>query len=71
MVQITENRHTINNIVGAMNKIDAKLDNVTKELEEQVTGSEKFTQLYKQIDMMTQELKMLLDKATFYIEHLF
>lgn len=69
-VTITENRHTINNIIQVVQGIDGKLKNITDDLQLRVSTLEHYVELYLKLDMMTQEIKLIMSKAVFYLEHL-
>ncbi|CAC5399406.1 unnamed protein product [Mytilus coruscus] len=69
-IEVSENRHAINSLIGDLRKIDSKLENVTEEFEKQIIDLENYIQQYVQLDLITGELKLLMQKAMFYLEHL-
>ncbi|CAG2230956.1 unnamed protein product [Mytilus edulis] len=69
-IEVSENRHAINSLIGDLREIDSKLENVTEEFEKQIIDLENYIQKYVQLDLITGELKLLMQKAMFYLEHL-
>lgn len=69
-VQVSENRHSINDIVKTLHVIDKRLINVTQMLETRLTEMEHFITVYLQIDLVVEELKQGILKATLILEHL-
>ncbi|CAC5412411.1 unnamed protein product [Mytilus coruscus] len=69
-IEVSENRHAINSLIGDLREINSKLENVTEEFEKQIIDLENYIQQYVQLDLITGELKLLMQKAMFYLEHL-
>ncbi|CAC5412556.1 unnamed protein product [Mytilus coruscus] len=69
-IEVSENRHAINSFIRDLHEIDSKLENVTEEFEKQIVDLENYIQQYVQLDLITGELKLLMQKAMFYLEHL-
>jgi len=69
-IEVSQNRQAINSLIGDLNEIDDKLENITQEIERQIVELGNFVQLYVQLDLITGELKLLIQKAMTYLEHL-
>ena len=69
-LEVSQNRQAINTLTKSLSEIDFKLDNITQELEKQIIELETFVQFYIQIDLITSELELLIQKAIFYSEHI-
>lgn len=69
-LEVSQNRQAINKLTKDVHSIDLKLKNITETIEEQVKVLEKFVQLNVQLDLITGELRLLIQKAMFYIEHI-
>jgi len=68
--EVSQNRQAIHSLIGDLREIDDKLENITQEIEKQVIELGNFVQLYVQLDLITGELKLLIQKAMSYLGHL-
>lgn len=69
-VDISENRHTINALTTALDKMSIKIASVAEALELRIRNLEKFTHAYLTLDLMVQDLKGLVQKANFHLQDL-
>ena len=69
-IEIAENRHSINEILTTLSKINNKIDNVTEELSSQIIEVENFLQMYLKLDLIVEELKQTMQNALIYLENL-
>lgn len=69
-LEVSQNRQAINTLTKGLHSIDLKLDNITEAIEGQLKELETFVQLYVQLDLITGELRLLIQKAMFYAEHI-
>ena len=68
--EITENRHSINELLSTLSDINNKIDNVTEEFNNQLKEVENFLQMYLKLDLIVQELKQTIQNAMIYLENL-
>ena len=69
-IEISENRHAINNLITAVHTIDSKLVNITRLLRQDIQQVEYFLTQYLHLDLIAQELHQLIQKAATYLEHI-
>lgn len=64
--EASENRQAINSLIGDLREIDDKFENITQDIEKQLIELGHFVQLYVQLDLITGELKLWIQKAMSY-----
>ena len=69
-VEINANRHVINDIVKATNKLQDAFSNVTHQLREEITHTNHFVYLYLGMDLAITETRDAIQKAFFYLDNL-
>lgn len=69
-IEVSQNREAINSLIDDLQEVDNKLENITHEIERQINELGNFVQQYVQLDLITGELKLLIQKAMTYLEHL-
>ena len=69
-VDISTNRHAINDMVSTIHNFDSQLANVSDSLAETINRLETFTQLYLRLDLAVDELRQGLRVLGFHIQHL-
>ena len=69
-IELKENRKTINRMVVSLNKLDNKLENITRALENEVFQMGQFVQLYLQLDSIIQVVRNTIWQAKAYMEHI-
>lgn len=69
-VHISENRQTINNLIENLGALENKLNTVTQQIGERMTALETFIGTYFQMDLVMEEVKQIIHRVTFYLEHL-
>jgi hypothetical protein len=68
-VQISENRHVINELVDDLHIVDREIANISVELERQLMELENLVQLYLQMNLIIGEIKDMIQRVMFYLEH--
>ena len=68
-VEMSENRHALNKIIGSLANLDVKLGNITQALEKEVFQVGQFVQLYLQLDSIIQAIRTTVYTANSYVEH--
>lgn len=63
-IEVSQNREAINSLIDDLQEVDNKLENITHEIERQINELGNFVQQYVQLDLITGELKLLIQKAT-------
>lgn len=69
-LEISKNRHTINDILETISAINNKISNVTKELSSQIIEVENFLQMYLKLDLIVEELKHSMQNGLVLLENL-
>ena len=69
-VEVAQNRRTINKLTIGLHEVDLKLKNISQELEKEITELSNFVELYVKLDLITSEVKVMIERARFYFEHL-
>ena len=69
-IEISENRHAIMELITCVLCLDKKLENLVSELHRQISENKYFTEMYLKLDLITGELKDMVQNAIFYLEHL-
>lgn len=69
-LEISKNRHTINDILETISAINNKISNVTKELSSQIIEVENFLQMYLKLDLIVEELKQSMQNGLVLLENL-
>lgn len=69
-MEIAVNRHSINDILSTLSDIDIKINNVTEVIEKRFVEMENFIKMYLQLDLITEELKQVTQRALWTLQHL-
>ena len=69
-VKMSQNRQTINKIIGSLTVLDTKLGNITQALEREVFQVGQFVQLYLQLDSVIQAVRRTIWQASSYLDHI-
>ena len=62
-VEMSQNRQTLNKIIGSLTVLDTKLSNITQALEREVSQVGQFVQLYLQLDSVIQAVRRTILQA--------
>ncbi|CAG2242291.1 unnamed protein product [Mytilus edulis] len=68
--EVAQNRKTINSLTTGLHDVDLKLRNITKLLKKEIADLETFVDIYAKLDVITSEMKLMVQRATFYFVHL-
>ena len=68
-VGLSENRKTINDLVGAVKGLNDHVENITTVLGKELTGFEEHVQAYLQIDINLNRIKQILTEIEVGVEH--
>ena len=69
-VEMSQNRQTLNKIIGSLAVVDTKLGNITQALEREVFQVGQFVQLYLQLDSVIQAVRRTIWQAGSYLNHI-
>jgi hypothetical protein len=69
-VQISENRQTLNTLIGNMGELDTHLKSLASYMDKQVFEITAFLRVYLQIDLAMEEIKLMIQGAILYSEQL-
>ena len=69
-VEISQNRQTLNKIIGSLTVLNTKLCNITQTLEREVFQVGQFVQLYLQLDSVIQAVRRTIWQAGKYLDHI-
>ena len=69
-VEMSQNRQSLNKIIGSLTVLDTKLDNITQALEREVFQVGQFVQLYLELDSVIQAVKRTIWQAGSYLDHI-
>ena len=67
---MSQNRKTLNKIIGSLTVLDTKLGNITQALEREVFQVGQFVQLYLQLDSVIQAVRRTIWQAGSYLDHI-
>ena len=67
---MSQNRQTLNKIIGSLTVSDTKLGNITQALEREVFQVGQFVQLYLQLDPVIQAVRRTIWQAGSYLDHI-
>ena len=67
---MSQNRQTLNKLIGSLTVLDTKLGNMTQTLEREVFQVEQFLQLYLQLDSVLQAVRRTIWQASSYLDHI-
>ena len=70
MVEMSQNRQTLNKIIGSLTALDTKLGNITQALEREVFKVGQFVQLYLQLESVIQAVRRTIWQAGSYLDHI-
>ncbi|CAG2210600.1 unnamed protein product [Mytilus edulis] len=68
--EVAQNRKTINSLTTGLHDVDLKLRNITTLLKKEIADLETFVDIYAKLDVITSEMKLMVQRATFYFVHL-
>ena len=66
---MSDNRQTLNKVIGSLANLDVKLGNITLTLQKEVFQVGQFVQLYLQLDSINQPIRGTVWQANSYMEH--
>ena len=66
---MSENRETLNKIIGSLANLDVKLGKITQAFEKEVFHLGQFVQLYLQLDSIIQAIRRKVWQANSYVEY--
>ena len=69
-VQITENRHTLTELIVALQRTNDQIKKISEAIEKKITQLEKFIDIYLKLDLIIDELKQMTQCAMFYLENI-
>ena len=69
-VEMSQNRQTLNKIIGSLAVLDTKLGNITQALEREVFQVGQFVQLSFQLDSVIQAVRRTIWQAGSYLDHI-
>lgn len=69
-IEISENRQAITDLVVSLHALDQKLETVVNDMRREIHKNKYFLELYLKLDLITSEIKGMLQNAMFYLEHL-
>ncbi|CAG2205199.1 unnamed protein product [Mytilus edulis] len=69
-LEVSQNRDAINKLSRGLQDLDIRLVNITEAIEKQIIDLENFVQIYIQLDLITGDLKQLIQRGFFYLEHI-
>ena len=69
-VEMSQNRQTLNKIIGSLTVLDTKHGNITQALEGEVFQVGQFVQLYLQLDSVIQAVRRTIWQAGNYLDHI-
>ena len=70
IVQISENRHAIAELITALQWTDAKIKMIHEAIEKQIMQLEQFVDMFLKLDLILDELKQMTQRAMFYLENI-
>lgn len=69
-VEISKNRQTIMRLVSSVTWLDRKLENLVNESFRQIAENRYFMELYLKLDLVTFEIREMIQNSQVYLEHL-
>ena len=69
-VEMSQNRQTLNKIIGSLTVLDTKISIITQGLERELFQVGQFVQLYLQLDSVIQAVRRTIWQAGSYLDHI-
>jgi len=67
---VKENRNSLNDVISTLSKVEVRLRNVTEEVNARLLETNNFMVSYFHLDLLIQEVRDLMSRATLMFEHL-
>ena len=67
---VKENRNSLNDVINTLSKVEVRLRNVTDEVNARLLETTNFMVAYFHLDLLIQEVRDLMSRATLMFEHL-
>lgn len=69
-IEIAENRQAIADLLISVNALDKKLETLIDDVRNEIQETKYFIEMYLKLDLITMEIKDMVQSAMFYLEHL-